>query len=562
VPPHGEAAGRFGGIDVLHNNVGIAIPGGPVELSEDDWDRVMRVNVKSMFLTCKHVLPQMERQGRGVIVNIASHNAVRSLPVFAIAYAASKAAVIAMTSGSRDAICRKGIRANTILPGLMDTPWLRPADRRLRRQPREMRMRRAQLPTEAGRCLGYRPCAVPNVERSTSQDDPDGGWRDYLSGAMGPASLAPRRPRRDEEPTRGNTRRPVVEIRDREGRRGAGNGDVPVPDPGPDEVLVRVRASAVCGTDLHIAQWNAWARNAGIRLPLVMGHEFCGEVVGIGSRVRALKSGDYVAGETHLPCGACYQCRNGLQHICGNLKLFGIHRDGCFAEYATIPEQCAYPVPVTIPPRIAAMLEPLGTSLRAVLEMDVSGGSVVVIGCGPIGLFAIASARALGASRIIGLDVREERLVLARKVGCGLMLDPLHTDVTARILEATDGVGADAIIEASGNAAALESAFRFLRKGGRCALIGLPSVPVRLNLGPDVIFKEATIVGIHDGRSHLTRMQAFVERTLNVDPIATHECPCRKPRGPALLERGEGARSFGPVTRATKPALTRLGVRW
>ena len=321
---------------------------------------------------------------------------------------------------------------------------------------------------------------------------------------------------------------------------------VPVPDPGPEEVLVRVTASAVCGTDLHIAQWNAWARNAGIRLPLVMGHEFCGEVVGTGSRVRALKPGAYVAGETHLPCGACYQCRNGLQHVCGNLKLFGIHRDGCFAEYATIPEQCAYPVPVTIPPRIAAMLEPLGTSLRAVLEMDVSGGSVVVIGCGPIGLFAIASARALGASRIIGLDVREERLVLARKVGCGLMLDPLHTDVTARILEATDGVGADAIIEASGNAAALESAFRFLRKGGRCALIGLPSVPVRLNLGPDVIFKEATIVGIH-GRQMFrtwTRMeQLLASGLLNVDPVVTHEMPLeRYGEALALLEAGEGGK--------------------
>jgi threonine 3-dehydrogenase len=321
---------------------------------------------------------------------------------------------------------------------------------------------------------------------------------------------------------------------------------VPVPDPGPEEVLVRVAASAVCGTDLHIAQWNAWARNAGIRLPLVMGHEFCGEVVGTGSRVRALKPGAYVAGETHLPCGTCYQCRNGLQHICGNLKLFGIHRDGCFAEYATIPELCAYPVPATIPPRIAAMLEPLGTSLRAVLEMDVSGGSVVVIGCGPIGLFAIASARALGASRIIGLDVREERLGLARKVGCGLMLDPRNTDVTARVLEATDGVGADAMIEASGNAAALESAFRFLRKGGRCALIGLPSVPVRLNLGPDVIFKEATIVGIH-GREMFrtwTRMQELLSSgLLNVDPVATHEMPLSEAaEGLALLERGEGGK--------------------
>jgi threonine 3-dehydrogenase len=321
---------------------------------------------------------------------------------------------------------------------------------------------------------------------------------------------------------------------------------VPVPDPGPDEVLVRVTASAVCGTDLHIAQWNAWARSAGIRLPLVMGHEFCGEVVGTGSRVRALKPGDYVAGETHLPCGACYQCRNGLQHICGNLKLFGIHRDGCFAEYATIPELCAYRVPAAIPPRIAAMLEPLGTSLRAVLEMDVSGGSVVVIGCGPIGLFAIASARAMGAFRIIGLDVREERLELARKVGCGLTLDPLHADVTARVLEATDGVGADAIIEASGNAAALEGAFRFLRKGGRCALIGLPSVPVRLNLGPDVIFKEATIVGIH-GREMFrtwTRMLALLSSgLLNVDPVATHEMPLSEAaKGLALLEAGEGGK--------------------
>jgi threonine 3-dehydrogenase len=321
---------------------------------------------------------------------------------------------------------------------------------------------------------------------------------------------------------------------------------VPVPDPGPDEVLVRVTASAVCGTDLHIAQWNAWARNAGIRLPLVMGHEFCGEVVETGTGVRAPKVGDYVAGETHLPCGACYQCRNGLQHICGNLKLFGIHRDGCFAEYATIPALCAYPVPPTIPPRIAAMLEPLGTSLRAVLEMDVSGGTVAVIGCGPIGLFAIASAKAMGAARIIGLDVREERLALARKVGCGLVLDPLHADVTARVLEATDGVGVDAIIEASGNAAALESAFRLLRKGGRCALIGLPSVPVRLNLGPDVIFKEATIVGIH-GREMFrtwTRMQELLASgLLNVDPVATHEMPLSEAaEGLALLERGEGGK--------------------
>jgi threonine 3-dehydrogenase len=321
---------------------------------------------------------------------------------------------------------------------------------------------------------------------------------------------------------------------------------LPVPRPEPHDVLVQVKASAVCGTDLHIAQWNAWAQNAGIRLPLVLGHEFCGVVVEIGAQVRALKPGDYVAGETHLPCGDCYQCRNGQQHICGNLKLFGIHRDGCFAEYTTIPEQCAYPVPAAIPPRIAAMLEPLGTSLRAVLEMDVSGSSVAVIGCGPIGLFAIASAKATGAFRIIGVDVREERLALAERVGCDLTLNPRQENVADRVLDATHGVGVDSIIEASGNEAALEGAFQFLRKGGRCALIGLPSAPVRLNLGRDVIFKEATILGIH-GREMFrtwTRMQQLLSSgLLNVDPVVTHEMPLADcAAGLALLEAGVGGK--------------------
>ncbi len=327
---------------------------------------------------------------------------------------------------------------------------------------------------------------------------------------------------------------------------GVTRGSVPVPDPGPEEVQVRVRASAVCGTDLHIAQWNSWARGAGIRLPLVMGHEFCGEVVGIGSRVRALRVGDYVAGETHLPCGACYQCRNGLQHICRNLKLFGIHRDGCFAEYTTIPELCAYRLPPTIPPRVAAMLEPLGTSLRAVLELNVGGSTLAVVGCGPIGLFAVASARAMGASRVIGLDVRDERLVLARRMGCEIALDPRQPDTVDRILTATGGVGVDAIVEASGSAAALGSAFQYLRKGGKCVLIGLPPDPVRLNLGPDVVFKEATIIGIH-GREMFrtwTRMLDLLAcGLLSVEPVITHEMPLEQAEEAlALLEAGKGGK--------------------
>jgi len=322
--------------------------------------------------------------------------------------------------------------------------------------------------------------------------------------------------------------------------------EVPVPKPKPNEVLVKIKATAICGTDLHIAAWNAWAQHAGMRLPSIMGHEFCGKVVEVGVQVRGLEPGDFVSGETHIPCGECYQCRNGLQHICARMVLYGVNCDGCFAEYTTIPAVCAYPVPPVIPPRIAAMLEPLGTALRAIMEVDVAGSSVVVIGCGPIGLYAIAAAKALGASLVIGLDVVEARTTLAKQVGCDISLDPRASDARAQILDLTHGVGADAIIEASGNAAAASSAFGFLRKGGRCALIGLPSTPVQFNLGPDIVFKEAKVIGIH-GRlmfATWTRMLALLSSgLLNVDPIVTHEMPLAQYGDAlALLAEGRGAK--------------------
>lgn len=328
--------------------------------------------------------------------------------------------------------------------------------------------------------------------------------------------------------------------------RGVALQEVPRPEPRPDEVLVRVQAAAICGTDLHIAEWNAWAQGAGIRLPLILGHEFAGQVAALGREVRSLREGDYVAGETHLACGGCYQCKNGLPHICANLRLFGIHRDGCFADYATIPATCAVPISAAIPPRIAALLEPLGTALRAARSVEVTGGSVVVLGCGPIGLFAIAAARALGASQIIGLDIRDERLALARRLGCHLPLNAAAGDVLDRVLAATRGVGADAVIEASGSARAVEGAFRYLRKGGRVALVGLPSSRAALDLGPDVVFKEATVVGIH-GRE-LFRTWTEMERLLaagllDVEAVVTHQMPlARCEDGLALLTAGKGGK--------------------
>lgn len=332
----------------------------------------------------------------------------------------------------------------------------------------------------------------------------------------------------------------------REEKPGCQLDDIPVPEPGPGEVLVKVNATAICGTDMHIAEWNNWARNAGIRLPLVMGHEFSGEVVEAGAGVRGVKPGDYVAGETHIPCGKCYQCRNGLQHICANLVMFGLHTNGCFAEYATIPEVCAYKIPPSMPPETGAILEPLGTSLRAALALEVSADTLAVIGCGPIGLFVIAAARAMGASRIIALDVIDDRLNLAGQVGADTVLNPNRDDVAAEVLKATGGVGVDSLVEASGSVKAISLGFKFLRKGGKVALIGLPSSPVELNLGPDMVFKEAKVIGIHGREMYRTWTQAvnMLSRGLvNIDPIITHRFPLEEfQQGLDLVREGKGGK--------------------
>lgn len=321
---------------------------------------------------------------------------------------------------------------------------------------------------------------------------------------------------------------------------------VPVPQPGPNDVLVRVRAAALCGTDLHIMEWNQWAQNAGIKLPYIMGHEFCGEVVAVGTAVTTHKPGDKVAGDTHLPCGQCYQCLNGLQHICHNLKLWGVHTDGCFAEYTVIPAICARRIPASIPDAHGAVMEPLGTALRSAHEMDLNGASLVVIGCGPIGLFAASAANAFGASKVIAIDISEDRLAIADRIGVTLAVNPLKDDLTAIVLRETDGFGADAVIEASGSVDALKQSFKYLRKGGRMALVGLPSRPLALDLGPDLIFKEAKIIGIHGRKMFATWTQMenmLAAGKLNIDPIITHTLPLEKWReGVELATSGKGCK--------------------
>lgn len=303
---------------------------------------------------------------------------------------------------------------------------------------------------------------------------------------------------------------------------------VPRPVPGPHDVLVRVQAAALCGTDLHIYDWNPWAQGAGIGLPLVMGHECCGDVAAVGSEVHGIAVGDKVVGETHVPCGNCFQCLNGEQHICNNLKLFGIHMNGCFAEYAVIPAICARKIPREIPYEVGAVMEPLGTAFRAAFETRVGGSNVVVIGCGPIGLFAVAAASMLGAAKIIATDISPSRLATAKKMGADTVLDARDAGITKTILDATGGYGVDVIIDASGSVEALKQSFQYLRKGGQMALIGLPGKPIELELGKDVVFKEAKIIGIHGRKMFETWTQmenALASGKLVVDPAITHVLP-------------------------------------
>lgn len=323
--------------------------------------------------------------------------------------------------------------------------------------------------------------------------------------------------------------------------------NIPIPEPGPKEVLVKIKATAICGTDIHVYDWSEWAQGAGIKFPLIMGHECSGEVIEIGNQVEESEIGDYIACETHISCGKCFQCKNGSPHICKNLKAFGAHIDGCFAEYATIPEKCARKIPSTISPEIGALLEPLGPALRACIELQLTGDIVAIIGCGPIGLLALASAKAIGASKIIALDVIEERLKLAEKMGANFIVNPKKiADVFGEVMKITDGIGVDAFIEASGSVEAINLGFKYLRKGGKAAFVGLPSKKLEIDVVSDIVLKEAKIIGIH-GRELFktwTKMENMIKNgVLNIAPVITHTMPLEKYKEAfELLKEGRGSK--------------------
>ena len=304
---------------------------------------------------------------------------------------------------------------------------------------------------------------------------------------------------------------------------GAEIREVKIPSFGRTDVLVKVKAASICGTDLHIYEWDRWAQGR-IHPPLIPGHEFCGEVVAFGDEVTSVKEGDFVSAEMHVACGKCLLCRTGEAHICQNVKIIGVDTDGAFAEYVVIPESNIWKLDPAIPQEYASILDPLGNAVHTVLAGEIAAKTVAVTGCGPIGLFSIAVARACGATTVFAIEINEHRRKLATKMHADYALDPSKEDVRAIVAEKTGGLGVDVVLEMAGHPDAIRVAFDIIRRGGRMSLLGLTSKPIPLNFSEDIIFKGLTIQGINGRRMYQTwfQMTALLKAgKLDLHPVIT-----------------------------------------
>src|SRR5690348_4665332 len=243
-----------------------------------------------------------------------------------------------------------------------------------------------------------------------------------------------------------------------EAKPGAEIREVPIPQFGPTDVLVKVKVASICGTDLHIYNWDPWAQHR-IHPPLIPGHEFCGEVVAYGNEVTSVKEGDFVSAEMHVACGKCLQCRTGEAHICQFVKIIGVDADGAFAEYVKIPESNIWKLDPAIPLEYASILDPLGNAVHTVLAGEIAAKTVAVTGCGPIGLFSIAVARAVGASTVFAIEVNQYRRRIAKAMKADHVCDPSRGNVKQFVLERTDGTGIDVVLEMSGHPDGIKTGF-------------------------------------------------------------------------------------------------------
>lgn len=304
---------------------------------------------------------------------------------------------------------------------------------------------------------------------------------------------------------------------------------VDIPQIEPHEVLLKVEATAICGSDIHFYKWDDYAKTR-INPPLILGHEFAGEIVEVGKEAKNFRMGDRVAADSHIVCGRCRVCQLGLQHICQNLKIFGNAVNGSFAQYIAVPASSLWHISQDLAPEVAAILEPLGGAVHAALVEPVTARSVAIFGDGPIGLFAAGVVRASGASRVYHVGKYDFRLNIARQMGADVTFNITEegVDPVASILDATDGIGVDVSLEIAGNPISIKQAFDVVRKGGRVSAFGITTGPIQFDINYDLILRQVRVHGVAGRHMWDTwhQMAGLLESgQLDPTPVITHKLP-------------------------------------
>jgi threonine 3-dehydrogenase len=336
-------------------------------------------------------------------------------------------------------------------------------------------------------------------------------------------------------------------IRKRESEPGLVLDEVPVPTPGPDEVLVEIEAASICGTDLHIQRWDQWSSER-VEPPLTLGHELCGTVVEVGANVSGVEEGEYVSAESHVTCGTCFHCRTGRAHMCERTQILGVDRDGGFADYVALPASVIWRNDrAKLPPEIACLQEPFGNAVFATSTQDLAGRAIAVLGCGPVGLFTIAIARAFGAGRLLASDHVPYRMELASKLGAEAVCDvDAVADVPAWFVEQNEGQGMGVVFEMSGALRAIQDAFGIVRHGGNVVLFGIPARPATIDIAESLIFKNLTVSAVN-GReiweTWYTTRWLLEHGVVDLRPLITAELPLERfDEAFSLLETGEACK--------------------
>ncbi len=301
--------------------------------------------------------------------------------------------------------------------------------------------------------------------------------------------------------------------------------EIPIPSCGVNDVLIKIKKTAICGTDIHIYNWDKWAQ-ATIPVPMTVGHEFCGEIVEVGAEVKGLHVGQRVSGEGHITCGFCRNCRAGKRHLCRNTLGVGVNRPGCFAEFLVIPASNVIVLPDDITAEQASILDPLGNATHCALAFNVVGEDVLITGAGPIGIMTVAIVKHMGARHVVITDVNDLRLDLARKMGATRAVNVTHQKLSDVASELGMVEGFDIGLEMSGNPKALNDMMEAMNHGGHVALLGIPPENTAINWN-HVIFKGLEIKGIYGREMFETwyKMISMLQSGLHIDPILTHHFP-------------------------------------